>query len=267
MRAAWVALIAGVALGVAVVAAVPAPAGGLGPVARALALDHGPDLDARRAAAVAEAARHCLARDGISARPLPEPTPVIPDAELDPIAWAERWGFGITTASGWHGGTVVDLPVASDSAGPERAACQEEAALAVYGLRDRLLAPLRPALAALGASIDADPATVAADAAWTACVDPASAALDPPVAPPTEPGRLEAIRGWFAARAGPRPDPSIVALERRVAAAIARCDLAFVELRRRAADPHERAFVREHGPALRRIGAAIRAAEAAYPGP
>jgi hypothetical protein len=88
---------------------------------------------------------------------------------------------------------------------------------------------------------------------------------DPGLPRPVRPGHLDGLRAWFAARAAPPPSPEVLALERRVAAAVARCDVALVADRRRAADPHERAFVREHAAALRRIGAAIRDAEAAYP--
>jgi hypothetical protein len=76
---------------------------------------------------------------------------------------------------------------------------------------------------------------------------------------------LDALRAWFAARAVTTVDAGVVALEQRVGVAIARCDLDLAASRRRAAEPHERAFVREHADALTRIGATIRAAEAAYP--
>ena len=90
-------------------------------------------------------------------------------------------------------------------------------------------------------------------------------AADPTLPVPSSPGRLDALRTWFAMRGHSWPGPSIIALERRVAVGIARCDRDHVTARRRAAEPHERAFVREHAAVLARIGAAIRLAEAAYP--
>ena len=53
--------------------------------------------------------------------------------------------------------------------------------------------------------------------------------------------------------------------ERRVATALAVCELAYARGRSLVAVVHETAFVLAHGPALEAAGAAIRAAEAAYP--
>jgi hypothetical protein len=265
MRAGWIAVVAGVGLALAILGLLGSrPDDGLGPVARALALDRGSDLDARRAAAVGEAVGRCLARHGITDAPPAEPPPAVPDPELDPVAWAARWGFGITTASGWSPRDAIPPPAAG-LAGPMVATCHEHAADEVYGLRERLLATLGPALTRLGAAIDADPATLAADRSWVACASAAVRAADPTLPVPSSPGRLDALRTWFVTRGDSRPEPSIIALERRVAVGIARCDRDHVTARRRAAEPHERAFVREHASLLARIGAAIRLAEAAYP--
>ena len=46
---------------------------------------------------------------------------------------------------------------------------------------------------------------------------------------------------------------------------LARCEMAYVDARAAAARGYEAAFVRAYGPALRSIGAEIRAAEAALP--
>ena len=266
MRAGWFALIVGLVVGGGLAMAIVAPAAppddGLGPVLEALDLERGRELDARRAAAVAEAAERCLAAAGVRATVPVEPPPAIPDADLDPVAWAERWGFGITTAAGAPASGEATVETGPLDALGRR--CRNQAADAVYGLRDRLLAPLRPALAMLGATIDADPASRAADAAWVACAKTATAGVAPPLPAPPAPGRLDAVRTWFVGRAA-RRDPADIVLERRVAAAIARCDLARVDARRTAAAPHERAFVDAHGDDLARIGAAIRTVEAAYP--
>ncbi len=246
-----------------------APPDGRGPVAAALDLAGGPALDARRAAAVADATGRCLADRGIvMAVPVDLPPPV-PDAGLDPIAWAGRWGFGISTRAAEVGTTRVPdagprLDAAARSAlfgDAGRPGCQERARIEVYGLRDRLLAPLRPALEALGARIDADPGSRAADVAWVGC---AGTVLEPlaGVPRPVRVGDLDPVRTWFAAQPG---TAALQALERRVAAGIARCDLARVDARRHAAWPHEEAFVATHRERLAGIAVSIRAAEAAYP--
>ena len=266
MRAGWWALIVGLvvggALALAIATPIAAPDHEQGPVLRALDLERGSALDARRAAAVADAAERCLAGHGVMADVPVEAPPSIPDADLDPVAWAERWGFGVATAAQLPPvGVPAVAPAPLD--GLERS-CRDAAADEVYGLRDRLLAPLRPALEALGATIDADPASRAADAAWVDCARRATEEEVTDLPRPTAPGRLDVLRAWFAARSMD-PDPWLVALERRVAASIARCDVLRVEGRRSAAAPHERAFVRAQRDALARIGAAIRAAEATYP--
>jgi hypothetical protein len=264
MRAGWWALIVGLLVGGGLVLLMTAPGDdGLGPVVRALRLERGPDLDARRAAAVAAATERCLAALGIRVTVPVQPPPPIPDPELDPVAWAERWGFGISTAGGWDTVPAPTTPPPPPDARERR--CAEAAAEEVYGLRERLLAPLRPALKALGRAIDADAASGAADARWTACVADATTDADPDLPTAPAPGRLDALRAWFTARAQASPGASVVALERRVAAAIARCDLALADARRSAAEPHEQAFVRTYAVEIARIGAAIRAAEAAYP--
>ncbi len=236
-----------------------------GPVAAALDLPSGPELDARRAVAVAEAATRCLADRGIRMIVPVDPPPDIPDADLDPVAWAERWGFGISTRPAEvEAVRATDVGPALEPAARSalfgdagRPGCHELARIEVYGLRDRLLAPLRPELEALGATIDADPGSLAADVAWIGCVrvlvEPLGGVPSPAFA-----GDLEAVRARFASQP---PTDALQALERRVAAGIARCDLARVDARRRAAWPHEAAFVAAHRDRLAAIAAAIRAAE------
>ena len=58
------------------------------------------DLDRRRADAVAILTTRCMAAHGLAWAARPELPRQIPDAELDPVAWAERWGFGVSTSVG-----------------------------------------------------------------------------------------------------------------------------------------------------------------------
>jgi hypothetical protein len=146
--------------------------------------------------------------------------------------------------------------------------CLTTASESVYGLRDRLLSPLTPDLLALDARIGADPAAARALAAWRSCIGPVAPGLTPDRR--TLPGALLERFVGRTTTMGPGI-PGVVGLaalqadERRVAAAVARCELAFIEDRSRVAVAHEAAFVEEHRDALAAIGAAIRAAEAALP--
>jgi hypothetical protein len=58
---------------------------------------------------------------------------------------------------------------------------------------------------------------------------------------------------------------ALQAEERRAATVLARCEEAFSAGRSLVAAPFEASFTREHGDELRRVGAEIRAAEAALP--
>jgi hypothetical protein len=145
--------------------------------------------------------------------------------------------------------------------------CHEAATDAVFGSRDRLLAPLRAALDRLEARIATDPATFRADASWRTCVGPIAAGLA--VDRRSLPG---ALLDRFDARirrlAGPRAVAGLAAVqadERRVATVVAACEVTYAAERATAAAPHEAAFVTEHRAELTTIAAAIRAAEAALP--
>jgi hypothetical protein len=280
-RSAAIGPVAAVTLVVLAAGLSPTPARSDGPLAAALDLPGGPELDRRRASAVALRTASCMTAAGHPFQPWVEPPPVIPDADLDPIAWAERWGFGISTADEPLPGPAIDpnlariaaLPTAQRLRATEdlfgsdaRAGCQPLAADHVYGLRERVLLPLRPGLTALGARIEADPVVVAARAGWLDCVAP----WIPPGAPgPSGAGDLEPVRAWFAWRAAIAVDADVrqaVELdERRVAAAFARCDVRLHEDRRRAASPHEQAFVSVHRVELDELAAIIRREEAGYP--
>ncbi len=288
MRAAYAALILGVVSGMwlagqaLTVAGDPAPA----TVADALGLEPAQvDIDARRAEAVAVLLARCMTGRGLAWTPWVEAAPDVPDADLDPVAWARRWGFGISTAVGRPTDAAARDPnrVAMDAlpaaerdryrsalAGTSTsdAGCQRPANDAVYGLRDRLLAPLQPALKDLDARIAADPGARGAVDAWRRCVLP--------VAGPAAPDRatlVPGLMGAFVARLeqlGPGAPPmagllALQAEERRVAVTVARCDVAFADARAAVAATYERAFIAEHGDDLRRIGAAIRDAEADLP--
>ena len=265
----------------AVVAAVVLPAMSL---EAAIGAPSEPTLDRRRAARWREVVAACMSARGHDYRPFVEPPPPIPDADLGPVAWAERWGFGISTALAPSPPAPVDPNLRRIAGAPaaERTrylgalfgtdgepGCHATATEAVHGLRQRALASLETSLAALATVIDADPIVMTAGDAWLTCVrrvlpDGVSATAV------RSPGDTDALRRWFAARVGidggsePGP-PSIQAEERRVAASVARCDVALAAARAIGAGPHEAAFVRDHRLALARIGAAIRRAEAAYP--
>lgn len=245
------------------------------------------ELERRRAIEVARRTASCMRSLGLPYDPIPEPTIPIPDGALGPIDWADRWGFGVTTSIGAPMGQQhVDANAARAQRLPpaerERYAqalhgdgtvpgCHGAATTAVYGLRERLLAPLRSHLVDLERTIDADPAMDRVRASWVACARTATVPLGSlPVALDRErlPNRL---LGWFAARLGAirtaRDLANAQALERWVAVAIARCEAAFARGRAVVAAPHEIAFLDIHGEAVRRVGAAIREAEARWASP
>lgn len=260
-------------------------------VARALGLDgpDAPELDRRRAAAVAALTAGCMGEHGLPYPAIPEAPLVIPDASLDPEAWAARWGFGVSTSVGTSTAarteTLAEDPVATllasaDATERERyvqvlhgteqdPGCLGRATEAVYGLRERLLQPVRGALEALDASIETDAAMGAVRSTWVTCTGQATEPLGLPREAPDRrrlPGRLLA---WFGERSATvtavADRDALVALERRVAVDVARCETAFVAGRASVAEPHEAAFVAAHRQALEAIGASIRATEAAYP--
>ena len=257
------------------------PPGGRGPLATALDLESGPALDRRRAAAVAAITTACMQAAGHRFEPWAEPAPTIPDAGLDPAAWAERWGFGISTATEPVPPAPIDpnLRRLAHLSQPQRArliadlygdsartGCQPRANDTVYELRERVLAPLRADLTALAAKIEADPVFAKASAGWITCV---RAGLPTQVRAPTRPGALEAVHEWFVQRAGAASSGAdlgvIQADERRTATAIAHCDAVLHEARRRVAASYEAAFVARHRDRVERLASAIRRAEAAYP--
>jgi hypothetical protein len=284
VRAAYAVILFGVLGGIGLATAVLSSAGdGPTTVAAALRIDGDPGLDRRRAEAVAVLIADCMQERGLPWAAVPEPAPQLPDPELDPVAWASRWGFGLSTMVGSASpeATADANMTAIDGSDPStRAAylralhgqdgtpgCHEIATDAVFGSRDRLLAPLRADLDTLDAQIAADPVTQRAVGAWRTCVGPITAGLAADRR--SLPG---ALLGRFDARvrnlAGARSIAGLAAVqadERRVATVVAECELAYASARAGAAAVHEAAFVAKHGEALTTIGAALRAAEAALP--
>lgn len=288
VRAAYAALILGLVGGLALATGVLS--GGAGPrpatVAAALGLDPaGDDLDRRRRDAVAVLIARCMTRHGFAWKPWVEEPPSVPDPDLAPVAWAEHWGFGISTVVGRPGAveagdpnlaTLGGLPpdgrdalrraLYGDRVGP---GCNAMATDEVYGLRERLLAPLRPALDGLDARIAADPGAITLVSAWRTCVDPVTSGIAP-VERAELPARLMVTISDRLAALGRSPAAvaglaAIQTEERRTATVLARCEDAFSAGRSLVAAPHEAAFTLEHGDALREIGAEIRAQEAALP--
>lgn len=284
MRAAFGAILFGLVGGVGLATAVLSSAGDRPTTVEAALRIHGdPSLDRRRADAVAVLTADCMRQRGLPWLAVPEPAPQLPDPDLDPVEWARRWGFGLSTMVGAAPAqTREDANMAgSDGADPStRAAyrralhgqdgtpgCHDIASDAVFGLRDRLLAPMRDALDGLDARISADPAARQAVATWRKCVRPIATGLaaDRRSLAGNLVGRYDArVRNL----AGLRSIAVLAALqadERRVATVVAECELAYAAARAAAAAPHEATFVVEHHGALTTIGAAIRAAEAALP--
>ena len=282
MRAAYAALVLGLLGGVGLTTVVlsgvrPPPA----TVAAALALDEGPGLDARRAVAVAGLITTCMRQHGIVWHAVPEPVPSIPDSSLDPVAWADRWGFGVSTMAGSPMPSPVPDPDLAALVGmtprvqavvratlhgsPSGPGCVERATQEVYGLRERSLRPIREALVQLETTIDADPAARAAVARWRGCVNGVSDGLA------SERSTLgaalveRAVRRLGDVRAGTADLASVQRDERWTAGVLARCEQAFGEARTRIAARYEAAFVARYGDRLAAIGTAIRSAEAAWP--
>ena len=247
------------------------------------ALDLGPataESDARRAVAVAVLTTACMQNLGLLWQPVPEPLPEIPDPDLDPVAWADRWGFGVSTITARPAaahsdpnlGAIASLPDAMRSryrtalhGSPGQPGCQETARDSVYGLRYRLLRPLRAELDALEAAVTADPNLGRAVAVWRGCVGRVAGGL--PLDRRSLPGAL--LQRFAARTAHVEPgSPRLGDLqedERRVAGVLARCEASYANTRTLIAAPYEAAFVASHEAALRSVGTAIRAAEAALP--
>ena len=285
MRAAFAVMLLGLAGGVGLATAVLSDAADRPTtVAAALGLDRAdPELDGRRAEAVAILTADCMRRHGLHWTAVPELAPAIPDEHLDPVAWARRWGFGLSTmvgrrpdpASVGASAAAMEADDLSVREGYRRAlhgvdgspGCHATATNAVFGARDRLLAPLRPALDALDARIVADPKTQLAAATWRTCVGPVTAGLAADRR--SLPGALlERYDAQVRRLAGLHSIAGLAALqadERRVATVVADCEVAFGAARVSAAARHEAAFVAGHRDALASIGAAIRAAEAGLP--
>ena len=116
-----VALAAMVAAVVTLVAVLPATAPPPLPRTVAEALGDDPVRDRlvqrRSAEAIAVRTADCLRGAGFPVVPVIESDPPIPDADLPPVAWAERWGFGVSTA--------VDAPVPSPQPDPNLAAADQ----------------------------------------------------------------------------------------------------------------------------------------------
>lgn len=242
-------------------------------------------LTIRQASAVARRTAACMAAHRLPYVAAPEPPPAIPDPDLDPIAWAGRWGFGVATSVGLTVAPVLD-PNATYAAalGPTdraryrrvlfgvdgRGGCHGAATTGVYGLRDRALAPLRTAFDALARAIDSDPAMRALRGAWRTCASAATAGLGIAAADHTRDRLPSVLIEAFAAQARSTPShpgslEELRQVERAVAAGIARCESVFIDGREVVAGPHEARFVRAHQAELARIGRTIRDAESALP--
>jgi hypothetical protein len=238
------------------------------------------ELDGRRAVAVAVLTSACMRSLGLRWQPVPEPPPEVPDPDLGPVAWADRWGFGVSTIPARPAGAADDpnldaIATLPDGLGsryrtalhgsPGQPGCQETARESVYGLRDRLLRPLRAELDALEAAVTADPGLGRAVAVWRGCVGRVAGGL--PVDRRSLPSAL--LQRFAARTADVEPgSPRLGAIqqdERRVAGVVARCEATYTDTRTLIAARYEAAFVARHEAALSAVGATIRAAEAALP--
>src|SRR4029453_12641471 len=115
-------------------------------------------MDAPRSEAVGVLVARCMQAQGFAWDPWVEPPPAVPDPDLEPVAWAERWGFGVSTFVGRLPEAQAADPNLTALAGlplPDRTrlrnalygpresdpGCLRSANDAVFGLRDRLLTP------------------------------------------------------------------------------------------------------------------------------
>jgi hypothetical protein len=200
------------------------------------------------------------------------------------VAWADRWGFGVATlvgegpASGpTEAASPSPVPPSTEDAdtsavrraligGPGKPGCRRTATETVYGLRDRLLRPLRSELDALQRAVEADVGLGHALTAWRTCVAPVSDGLTldrrslPSALIRRSADRLAGLRSG-----DPEALRRLQAAERREAGIAARCEVAYTTARTAVAGPYEARFVARHRASLEAIGRAISAAEAALP--
>jgi hypothetical protein len=235
----------------------------------------------RRDEAVEAFTAACMRRAALPYTPW-VPTAPIPDADLDPVAWAERWGFGISTSLDPSAGVQADpdpnrvyadtLPpgararydVALD--GPAPGGCRRAANEGVRGLRDRLVAPLEDDLAAMRRAIAGDPAGFVAGQAWRRCV--ATAGIHGADRASTIPALMRGLATDLARLIASGPRTALTDLqdeERRLATAAARCEMAYASAMTAVRDVYERRFVAEHRTQLDRIREAVARSEAAWP--
>lgn len=237
-------------------------------------------LERRRATAVESLTLDCMTRAGLPYMPVSDPIPVVPDADLAPIAWAERWGFGVSTAVGTAtdealpgaaGDPNLDRVTAMSEADrvtylaalfgrPGRPGCRAIAEDRVRGSRARRLATLEPAMEALRAAVAADPRAIQATEAWRRCLGTAGISADDRQT--TVASLVEAIAARVRT-AAPESIPGIQAEERRLAVAVARCETAYGETMAPVQATHERPFVIVHGGELEAIRIALSADDAA----
>src|SRR4051794_21955986 len=180
---------AAIAFFVTLVAVLPNTAARPDPRSVAEALGDVPDdpvTAARAAAAIAVRTAACLRAAGIRAVPIVDGPISIPDPDLDPVRWAERWGFGVSTSIGAPSPSPAADPnlSAAIGAGPvahrryldallgvdDQPGCHQVASDEVLGLRRRTIAPLARELSDLQRSIAADKDQAAVEQHWQACV-------------------------------------------------------------------------------------------------
>ena len=285
VRAAFGAILFGLVGGVGLATAVLSSAGDRPTtVEAALGIHDDPTLDRRRADAVAVLTADCMQERGLPWLAVPEPAPQLPDPDLEPVEWARRWGFGLSTMVGapprhrrprtrtWQrptgpihrreprtGGRSMDRMgrAAVMTSPPMRSSVCETGSWRPCGMPStssmrgsRLTRPRgEPSLPGAGVSGRSRQGSPPIVDRWQAlCWDDTTPAS-----------------GTWPVCARSRDSLPLQADERRVATVVAECELAYAAARAAAAAPHEATFVAEHHGALTTIGAAIRAAEAALP--
>lgn len=195
-----------------------------------------------------------------------------PDAELSPLEWAKVWGFGISTAaqlSAQESQPDPNMTYLASLPGPQGQAyrlalfgtatgvtpgCMAEANSAVYRRRERALGDLYPQLAHLAELAARDPRVISAGEEWLACV---SGRVDLRAA--SAAAMLEYLRLSITAeleRIGPVTKPiseadasalrELQEKERKVAIAVAECDVPRVATADLVLAEYQSAFIREH---------------------